>query len=66
MTLSEFINLSSAIDKGNGNFEVEITLKNKDKVPMWVYNCSSEYEAKEKVYLYLVELIDIARKTKQN
>ena len=58
MTLNEFMDLSTAIDNGNGTFGVEITLKDMTKSVLTVDKCNNEYDAKERVCLYLLELIN--------
>lgn len=58
MTLNEFIYLSTAVDNGNGTFGVEITLSDMTKSVLIVYKCDNEYDAKERVFLYLLELIN--------
>lgn len=56
--LSEFMELSTAIDNGDGTFGVEITLKDMTKSTLTVDNCKSEYDAKERAYLYLLNRIN--------
>lgn len=58
MTLNEFMHLSTAIDNGNGTFGVYITLKDMTKSVLTVDKCNNEYDAKERVFLYLLELIN--------
>lgn len=58
MTLNEFMDLSTAIDNGDGTFGVEITLKDMTKSVLTVDKCNNEYDAKERVFLYLLELIN--------
>lgn len=66
MTLTEFIECSTAnkIENTN-NWSVEIILKNNTETNLTVIDCSSEYEAKERIFLFLNERI-IQNRNKQN
>lgn len=58
MTLNEFMNNVNSWDNNNGSFTVELTLLDKTKSYLVVEKCSSDYDAKERAFLYLNELID--------
>lgn len=58
MQLSEFIQITTAYPKNNApNFCVEIPLNNGIISKLTIINCNNEYEAKERAYLYLNEII---------
>lgn len=61
MTLSEFIQKSKAWKDGN-DFKVEIILANGEPNVLDVIDCDNEFDAKEKVFLYLKELIETKNK----
>lgn len=56
MNLSDFMNHAEARKIGD-DYEVVITLWDGKPVVLTIENCASEFEAKERAYLYLVELI---------
>lgn len=58
MTITDFINVSKAKDNRNGTWSVIIILKNEKKSELIVENCNSEYEAYERSFLYLKEIIE--------
>lgn len=58
MTLNEFMDLSTAFDEGNGYFSVEIILKNMQKSKIMVNECFDEFDAKERAFLFLLELVN--------
>jgi len=57
MTITDFINVSKAKDNRNGTWSVIIILKNEKKSELIVENCNSEYEAYERSFLYLKQII---------
>jgi hypothetical protein len=57
MTLSEFIDKSKA-SKEENNFKVEIILRNNQPIVLKVIDCDNEFDAKERVFLFLKELIE--------
>ncbi len=58
MTLDAFIQLSTAKDNKDGTWTVEITLKDHSKSYLTVDNCNSEYNAKERVFLFLIDKLN--------
>lgn len=58
VTLSEFMDFSTVINNGDGTFGVEIILKDMTKTILVVNKCNNEYDAKERAFLYLSELIN--------
>ena len=57
MTLDEFMNLTDAWCFRGDTWFVEITLKDLTKSTININNCKTEFEAKERAYLYLLEKI---------
>lgn len=59
MTLSEFMNHVSvtASDNNNGSWSVHLILKDLTKTTLTINDCNSEYEAKERAYMYLDEIV---------
>lgn len=57
MTLSKFIQVSTTKNLGHGTFEVYIVLKGGSRSTLTVDNCYTDYEAKERVFLYLTDRI---------
>jgi len=57
MTLSEFITLSTARDNSDGSWSVGIILSTGQPSTLTIQNCSSEFDAKERSFLYLRSLI---------
>jgi len=57
MTITDFINVSKAKDNRNGTWSVFIILKNLKESELIVENCNSEYEAYERSFLYLKQII---------
>jgi hypothetical protein len=58
MDLSEFIqNTVARAIPGTPDWIVELTLKDLTKSNLTISNCSSEFDAKERAFLYLVDKI---------
>jgi hypothetical protein len=57
MTITDFINVSKAKNNHNGTWSVFIILKNLKESELIVENCNSEYEAYERSFLYLKQII---------
>ena len=61
MTLGEFMKLVKAWDNNNGSWSVELILKDETKSILTIENCTSEYDAKERAFLYLIDRINESR-----
>lgn len=57
MILNEFMLLCEASQVMNNIWDVSFILKNGVRSTLTVYDCYSEYDAKERSFLYLNELI---------
>lgn len=66
MDLSKFISLSKAKEEKTGTWKVTITLINMKKSTLTVTNCYSEFEAKERTFLYLKTLLNNKKNGKTN
>lgn len=58
MLLSEFMEASVASNNHDGSWSVHITLVNGQPSTLTVDKCDTEYDAKERAYLYLLDLIE--------
>lgn len=61
MTLSEFIQKCNAWSNGK-DYKVEIILYNGQPSVLTVVNCNNEFDAKERCFLYLTNLIEERKK----
>ena len=57
ITLSEFMRLTTAFSGFCGTWFVQIPLKDSAMCTVTIIDCISEFDAKERAYLYLLEQI---------
>lgn len=61
MSLSEFMAHVAAVDNGDGSWSVLVPVRDHPTVTLTVDNCTSEYDAKERGFLYLKQRIEEAK-----